>query len=229
MLKGGSYFQPSFPIILFINLIFYFFRLSQTPIARNSSISSAQLNAIAPLVRVTRIPSTRFDTITEYQVEQQSTIFKATSIRSSIKSKAKEIFSKPTTPKSQSKKSNSVISGDLTKVQSEVSVKPVSVKSEYSSTSRSSTSSVVLVNQRSKSLFVQTGDKVHVDQRHSAVNPKFLARSNAFLKPKGSDEFIDSSKASNRYRGISVPNPNTSSNRSTKVGEQLLGPLVKIR
>lgn len=201
------------------------------PIARNSSISSAQLNAIAPLVRVTRIPSTRFDTITEYEAEQQSATFKGTSIRASIKSKAKEIFSKPTTPKSQSRKTNSVISGDLTKVQSvEASVNSASVKSEYSSTtSRSSTSSIVLVKERSKSSSVQTADKVNVDQRHSAVNPKFLARSNAFLKPKVSDEFIDSSKASSRYRVVSVPNPSISSTRSTKVREQLLGSLVKIR
>lgn len=218
-------------ISIFNHLIVHLYlphRLSQVPVARNSSISSAQLNAVAPLVRVTRIPSTRFDTITEFQVEQQSTTFKSTSLRASIKSKAKEIFSKPTTPKSQSKKSASVISGDLSKVRDDrvSSVKPVSVKSDYSSTSRSSTSSIVLVNHRSNRSVVQTADKVNVDPRHSAVNPKFLARSNAFLKPKAGDESIDSSKAKSRYRA-SVPDP--SSNRSTKVGEQLLGSLVKIR
>lgn len=198
------------------------------PVARNPSISSAQLNAIAPLVRVTRIPSTRFDTINEYQAEQQSTSFKASSVRASIKSKAKEIFSKPTTPKSQSKKNSSVISADFTKVQT-VSVNAVSVKSEYSSTSRSSTSSNVLVNQRSKSLFVQTSDKVHVDQRNSAVNPKFLTRSNAFLKQKEIEESVNSGRARTRYRGVNVSNPNISSKRSTNVGEQLLGSLARTR
>lgn len=199
--------------------------------ARNSSISSAQLNAIAPLVRVTRIPSTRFDSISEYQAEQTTittTTIKATGIRASIKSKAKEIFSKPSTPKSQSKKSSSVKSSDLTKVQGgEISsTNSTSTKSGSSSTSRSSSSSVVSVKQRPKSLFVQPSDKVNVNQTNSAVNPKFLARSNAFLKPKVNEESSNSSRARNRYRAISVPNANKSSERSTKVGEQLLGSLA---
>lgn len=199
--------------------------------ARNSSISSAQLNAIAPLVRVTRIPSTRFDSISEYQTEQPSSTFKPTGLRASIKSKAKEIFSKPTTPKSQSKKNNSEIIGDLKKVQAvEVSsVNSASVKSVSSSTSRSSASSIVLVKQRPKSLYVPDSNKVEVNQTNSAVNPKFLARSNAFLKPKVNEELSNSSRARSRYRVISVPNPNISSDRSTKVGEQLLGPIAKIR
>ncbi len=205
---------------------FDIFRLSQVPVARNPSITSAQLNAVAPLVRVTRIPSTRFDTITEYQAEQQPSTLRATSLRASIKSKAKEIFSRPPTPKS--KKNSSILSSDSAETHSDkVSVNPVSVKSEYSS--RSSTSSSVLVNQRPKSLFVQSSDKVTVNQRDSAVNPKFLTRSNAFLKPKESEEIVNSSRARNRYRGVSVPNPNISSNRSTKVGEQLLASLAKTR
>ncbi|KAG4080284.1 hypothetical protein HA402_010776 [Bradysia odoriphaga] len=204
-------------------------RLSQVPVARNPSISSAQLNAAAPLVRVTRIPSTRFDSISEYQTVQQSTAFKSTSLRASIKTKAKEIFSKPTTPKA--KKSNKSIPS-ATEVQSEnLPVNPVpSVKSEYSSTSRSSTSSVVLVNQTSKNLFAENSNKIASNHRDSAVNPKFLSRSNAFLKPKESEEPVNSSRARNRNRVVSVPSPSsTTSSRSTKVGEQLLGSLAKKR
>lgn len=204
--------------------------MSQVP-ARNSSISSAQLNAIAPLVRVTRIPSTRFDSISEYPTEQPSSTSRTTGIRASIKSKAKEIFTKPTTPKSQSKKSNIEISGDLTKIHAgeNSSVNSASVKSVSTSTSRSFASSIVLVNQRPKSLYVPSSDKVEVSQRNSAVNPKFLARSNAFLKPKVNEESSNSSRARNRHRVISVPSPNISSDRSTKVGEQLLGSIAKIR
>ncbi|XP_037036628.1 cytospin-A-like isoform X2 [Bradysia coprophila] len=200
-------------------------RLSQVPVARNPSISSAQLNAAAPLVRVTRIPSTRFDSISEYQTVQESTVFKSTSLRASIKTKAKEIFSKPTTPKA--KKSIKSISS-ATEVQSKNTVP--SVKSEYSSTSRSSTSSVVLVNQTSKNSFAENSIKITGNQRDSAVNPKFLSRSNAFLKPKESEEPANSSRARNRSRVVSVPSPSsTTSNRSTKVGEQLLGSLAKKR
>lgn len=210
----------------------FHFRLSQVPVARNPSITSAQLNAAAPLVRVTRIPSTRFDTITEYQTVQQSSTFKTSSLRASIKSKARGIFSRPTTPRSpKSKKTNSISSAEAPEVQSgKVSSNFVSVKSEYSTTtSRSSTSSVVSAKQRPKSLFVEKSGKVSVNQRDSAVNPKFLTRSNAFLRPKESEESVNSSGSRNRYRGVSVPNPNVSSSRSTNVGEQLLGQLARTR
>ncbi|KAJ6636359.1 Cytospin-A [Pseudolycoriella hygida] len=67
----------------------------------------------------------------------------------------------------------------------------------------------------------------------NAAAPLFLARSNAFIKPKSSEESADSSRARNRYRGVSVPSPTISSNpsnppsRSTKVGEQLLASLAR--
>lgn len=233
-----GYIVSAYRIRLYLNYVFveftlnlpnivFILRLSQVP-ARTSSISSAQLNAIAPLVRVTRIPSTRFDTIAEYQAEQQSTTLKRTSIRSSIKTKAKEIFSKPTTPKSKSKKNNA-LSDDLRKVEDEaVSLNVTSVKSEYSSTSQSSTGSIFLVSRRLKSVPNSTPDKPNIDQRSSAVNPKFLHRSNAFLKQKDSDKFLDSSRPRSHSRPVSVPSPNISSNRSTKVGEQLLGSLITV-
>lgn len=105
----------------------------------------------------------------------------------------------------------------------------------------------MLVNQRPKSLFVENSTKVAGNQRDSAVNPKFLSRSNAFLKVKESEEFANSSRIRNRNLVVSVPSsnsssnrstkvgeqsapsPNSSSNRSTKVGEQLLGSLAKKR
>lgn len=101
----------------------------------------------------------------------------------------------------------------------------------------------MLVNQTTKSLLVERSSRVVGNsQRDSAVNPKFLSRSNAFLKSKESDEFANSSRARGRNRVVSVPNtsstnrvssvpsPNsTTSNRSTKVAEQLLGSLAKKR
>lgn len=220
-------------VAIYHNYLAFFyisFRSSQVPVARNPSITSAQLNAAAPLVRVTRIPSTRFDTIGDYQFVRQTSTVKTTSIRASIKTKAREIFSRPATPKStKSTRKNLPTPSSETSTDAQrdsaSSVNPVSVLSEYSSTSRSSTiSTVVLGKQRPKSLYAQGADKVSVNQRESAVNPKFLARSNAFLKPKESEE-----NSRNRYRGVSVPNLNASPNRSRKVGEQLLGPLAGIK
>lgn len=224
--------------------MFFFPRLSQVPVARNPSITSAQLNAAAPLVRVTRIPSTRFDSISEYQTVQQSTTFKSTSLRASIKSKAKEIFSKPTTPKKVRKNNKSQEpSANITKVQTVTNPVP-SVDSEYSSTSRSSVSGVLIVKKITKILPAESSSKAAGNQRDSAsaVNPKFLNRSNAFLKPRESDEFANIGRARNRNRvvssppsnssnrAVSVPSPNsTTSNRSTNVADQLLGSLAKRR
>lgn len=247
------------------------------PLARNPSISSAQLNAVAPLVRVTRIPSTRFDSIDKYQAEQPAPIegstVKSSDLRASIKKKAKHIFSKP----ALSTKPSSDKSGDLENVQpstfvpsaensttnssvqnifaptskslansvvlvsqrplrkssvksGEAKVQPsaenssgnsVSLKSVSSTTSQSAANSVVSVKQRPKSSLVLRSD----NRSSSVINPKYLARSNAFLRPREVQKF---NRARGRYQVVSVPNSNRSSDRSSAISEQLLGSIGSI-